>query len=485
MRIETKKIPQSAGIYFFKDKQEKILYIGKAANLRNRIRSYYNSRPKDPCPHTKRASATKSLDSNNAHHGVGARISKMLEVAKCIDWQETESEIEALILESRLIKKYHPLFNIMLRDDKQYFFVAFTKEKFPKILITHQPAKQQRIKLSQTIGPFADGTALKQTLKLLRRIFPYCTCKQKHNNYCLNYHLSNCPGFCCLNPVRGRPAKGVATATSGRPASNGVKKEAMAKQAAAYKKNITAIKEILSGKKKTLIKKFEKKLNVLAQKEDFEKAIELRDKIEKLKKVFENARTIQNLSPIDISIYQYSRYRKAGVLEKLKKSFKLPNAPQRIEGYDVSNIGGELATGAMVVFTPSTGSGQANYQPDKNEYRKFKIRAAGGDTEMLREILARRFKHPEWQYPDLILIDGGKGQLNAAIAAMPNKTLVIALTKNTEHKGSHIYTSNKKTAMPLKSLPPAVKNLILQIDAEAHRFAIRYYQKLHRKKFNK
>src|SRR3989344_9006193 len=140
------KIPQKPGVYFFQDKKQKFLYIGKAVNLKKRLVSYWS---KDHNP----------------------RLNKMLELAVKVGWQETDSEIEALILESQLIKKHRPAFNIMLRDDKQYFYVAFTKEVFPKVLISHQ---------QKDIGPFTDGGALKTTLKFLRRIFPYCTCKQTH-----------------------------------------------------------------------------------------------------------------------------------------------------------------------------------------------------------------------------------------------------------------------------------------------------------------
>ncbi len=427
-----KKFPKNSGVYFFRDKNRRVLYTGKAANLKNRLNSYFNKNLGNP------------------------RLHKMLETAKGVDWQETDSEIEALILESQLIKKYRPPFNVMLRDDKQYFFVIFTKETFPRVAIVHRPPDKN------FIGPFTDGMALRITLRLLRRIFPYCTCKQKHNNRCLNYHIGNCFGFCCL------------------------KKEATAKQVMVYKKNIAAIKEILSGKKKSLIKRFEKEMNALAGKGNLEKAIESRDKIEKLKMIFKNAQILKEIGRKETGGFN--------TLAELKEVLRLSAPPRRIEGYDISNIQGEFATGAMVVFTDG--------QPDKNEYRKFKIRTEGGDTGMLQEIMIRRFNHPEWRYPDLILIDGGRGQLNAAIAATSKQIqmtkilpirqkriedprsarpigTIIALTKNIEHKGSHIYTSNKKTAVPLKNLSPAVRNLILQIDSEAHRFAINYYRKLH------
>ena len=462
-RVNTKQIPQTSGVYFFKDRRGQVLYIGKAVNLKSRVGSYFNKQPKD------------------------SRISKMLELAVKIDWQETNSEIEALILESQLIKKYRPRFNVMLRDDKQYFFVGFTKEPFPKIFLTHQLAHKvtgNRLQVAgkkhtgnnhltpdtwhltpDFVGPFTDGGALKTTLRLLRRIFPYCTCKQKHNNYCLNYHIGKCPGFCCLK-----------TATSD--------KRQATKEKQGYQKNIKAIKSVLEGKRTTVLKNFKKEMLAFGEKHEFERAIELRNKIEKLERVFENAQILRNTAGRD------------GVssVDGLAKLLKINRTLHRIEGYDVSNIQGKFATGAMIVFT--------NGQPDKNQYRKFKIRqnfrtstgdASGkehenlggqvqmGDTAMLGEILIRRFSHPEWPYPDLIIVDGGIGQLNAARSMIPVGIPVIALTKNDKHRGDHVYLSNKKTALPLKKMPPLARNLILQIDAEAHRFAISYYRKLHRR----
>ena len=173
----SKKIPSAPGVYFFKDQKDRMLYIGKAANLKSRLGSY-----------------RKTPDS---------RIGKMLETAAVLDWKETGSEIEALILESQLIKKYRPPYNIMLRDSKQYFFVKITKEEFPRIFLTHQLNTAP----GSVKGPFTEGLTLKTTLKLLRRIIHFSTCKQKNNRHCLNYHLGNCLVFCCvkdLTAFRGR-----------------------------------------------------------------------------------------------------------------------------------------------------------------------------------------------------------------------------------------------------------------------------------------
>jgi len=516
VRLSFRLIPLVSGVYFFKDRRGRILYIGKAVSLCNRLKSYFLYRGDDP------------------------RITKMLESADKVTWQETGSEIEALILESQLIKKYHPPFNVMLRDDKQYFYVGFTKEQFPKIFITHQPSKirnsnieiRKKTKIQNSkfktvsyfgfrisdfhsapaewLGPFTDGGALKTTLRLLRRIFPYCTCKQKHNNYCLNYHIGKCLGVCCLKENQ---------------ISNIKYQNDVLKIKNEYKKNIKSIKEILSGRRVGLIKKLEKEMAALAKSERFEEAAGLRDKIEKLKKVFENARILshETWSMKHGTETQNSSY---AALKKLAELLNLSTVPNRIEGYDVANIQGQFAVGAMVVFT--------NGQPDKKQYRKFRIRNINqilrhrksqdrlamssdqgpNDVAMLREMLTRRFNHPEWPWPDLIVVDGGKAQLNAinhtahnmkheafghrkskGLAMSPDGIPVIALTKNKKHRGVKIYLENpvksrgadalrdhrasKKAAVPLSKLPPEVRNLILQVDAEAHRFAISYYRKLH------
>src|SRR3989344_7064507 len=191
------KLPSNPGIYIFKD-AKKYLYIGKASNLKIRLGSYLK---------------TKDF-----------RIKKMVGLSQTLKFISTKSDIEALILESQLIKKFRPQFNIVMRDDKQYFFVGFSKNEMPRIYLTHQPDSDKHI------GPFTDGNALKTTLRFLRSIFPYCTCNQLHHNYCLNYHIGKCLGFCCLK--------------SG--ASNKEKKT--------YSNNIKAIGKILSGKKNSFIK---------------------------------------------------------------------------------------------------------------------------------------------------------------------------------------------------------------------------------------
>lgn len=444
-------LPSGPGVYIFKANTRlnlvlnRNLYIGKAANLKVRLCSYLKT--------------------------VDPRIKKMIELAKSLEFISTQSDIEALVLESQLIKKLRPRFNIVMRDDKQYAFIGFTAEKFPKIFITHQPTKNQNF-----IGPFTEVGALKITLRYLRGVFPYCTCRQLHHNRCLNYHIGKCLGFCCLKQQKPDPQGSTLKKSRGRTLNS-------------YRKNILAIKDILNGKKVSLIKNLEKEMNQLAKNGNLEKAIELRNKISNLKRIFENARIIKNSDII--------KTHRSG----LESLLKLSKPIIRIEGYDVSNIQGIHATGSMVTFVHG--------QPDKNFYRKFKIyiKQTPDDTAMLKEILERRFRHNEWPFPDLIVIDGGKGQVNAARAAISNyqgstlnlqegrtlktqKIPIIGISKNERHIGHQLVIPGRKSAsansggwriVPLTKLSGTDRNLLLEIDSEAHRFAIGYYRKLHRK----
>ncbi len=476
----TKNTPDTPGIYRFQNRQKKDIYIGKASSIKKRLASYIlalSSSNGKTAPTPQGRGSDRSV-------GADPRIQKMIAVAEYLTYIKTNSDIEALILESQLIKQRRPQFNIMLRDDKQYFFVGFTFDDFPRIFLTHQPYSAGGRILSprpggpvpsvpplrgspsttglknrppaEFVGPFTDGAALKATLKYLRDIFPYCTCKQKHHNFCLNYHIEKCAGFCCIKNPEARSMN-----------------QELRKFKNQYKQNIKAIKNILSGKKNSLIKELKKEMNRAGKKHDFPKAIELRNKFERLEQVFKNARIIKSSS-----ILKKHAPFLSGILHNTKPII-------HIEGYDISNIQGKYATGAMVTFV--------NGLPDKNLYRKFEIRrissASGGfgDTQMLAQILERRFSHPEWPFPDLILIDGGKGQLNAALTTLRESGItnyesrVIALSKDDRHKGHQIFISNKKRPIPLAKLSEVDRNLLLAVDVEAHRFAVSYYRKLHRR----
>ncbi|KKT40221.1 hypothetical protein A2W54_00105 [Candidatus Giovannonibacteria bacterium RIFCSPHIGHO2_02_43_13] len=451
IKTQPRQIPQNAGVYFFKDVHGNILYIGKAANLLARLSSYFAK-------------------------NVAPKTAALASEAESVNWEIVSSEIEALIKEAELIKKYRPKYNVLMRDDKQYFYVGFTKEKYPKIFITHQPLQTKNYKLkTDYIGPFTEGGALRSVLKTLRRAFPYCACKQSHRQPCLNAKLGKCLGICCLTPTQ--PSAGLPLRkrekinSSPFPLAKGEGGE----EVRGYNQNISAIKKILSGKNRALTKQLKKDMQRLSAAKKYEEAGHTRDQIRALERIFEHRAVIKRDIP--------SENQKA--LNALKAILGIENI-DRIEAYDIANIRGKFAYGGMAVWE--------NGSSKKNDYRIFKIRGVEGsnDPAMVHEVLSRRFNHPEWQFPEVIIIDGGKPQLSAishTLYAINSEhaayglrhTAIIALTKNKKHAGDHVFVGGQKKPIALDRLPPPLKNLILHLDSEAHRFAIKHYRNLHKK----
>jgi excinuclease ABC subunit C len=402
------QIPQSSGVYAFLQKN-KIIYIGKANNLRKRLKSHL----------LKESSKLKEWDK--------------------IGFLETQSEIEALILEAKLIKKYQPKYNIVWRDSKNYFFVAITKEKLPRLFITHQP-KLKNGKIIY-IGPFVDGKMLKMSLRYLRKVFPFYTVKKHPLKLCPWCHLKLCPG---PNPK--------------------VKE---------YQKSIKDLIKVLKGEKQSLLKDWEKEMIQSSKKQEFEKAAKLRDQIEYLKKIIANAKILKEEAFSD----EEQSWNKTEKI--LRKILRIKKRISRIEAYDVSNIQGKEATGSMVTFIEGRAA--------KNLYRRFRIKNQDkiaqkpNDLAMIKETIFRRLKHKEWPLPDLILIDGGKAQLNAAKLIINHYRLSIPLLALAKRK-NELFLENQKEALLLENLPREIFNLILRLRDEAHRFAKSYHQKLRERK---
>jgi len=410
------ELPKTAGVYFLGTPKSKdgggfaVLYIGKAINIKDRVKNHFQQ---------------PSYRDN-------LYISKVNKIG----YLETSSEIEALVLEANLIKKHQPKFNVIWRDDKNYFYVAVenNKEKIPFIYITHQK------KLGPVyIGPFVEGTALKKTLRFLRKVFPYYTSAKHSKLKCTYCHLDLCPG-----PLSGPDG------TLSVPAL------------LEYRKNIKKLILVLSGKKSSVLSSLKKEMTQLAKFKKFEEAGKIRDQIYNLQQVMAHSHVVEARNP-NIEI------RNAG--EALAKIIGLNRSINRIECYDISNIQGKFATGSMVVFSGG--------QPNKNQYKKFKIKLGDtpNDIAMLKEVFKRRLSHKEWTYPEVMLIDGGKAQLNAAIEIKGNSPIkIISIAKGRQE----LFIEGRESAIPLKELPQEVRNLILQLDAEAHRFAITYHKKLRR-----
>ncbi len=412
--------PRTPGVYIWRDQRDRTLYVGKANDVRARLSSYL--RAKDP------------------------RILVMRDEAALLSWQAVSTEIEALIVESQLIGRLKPKFNIVMRDDKQYSYVGLTDEAFPQPIITHQ-ARNPRIKKSFTrlIGPFTDGGALTTTLRWLRGIFPYCTCKQKHHVKCLNAHMDKCPGYCCL------------------------KVPATAAQKKRYRDTLRGLVDVLDGKRDTLIRRLERDMKKLGSAHRLEEAHALQQRIERIRRIFENAQLVASRRRLSA--------RHPGAAAQLAEHIGLTTPPHRIEGYDIAHIQGSHASGAMVVFTDGN--------PDRAQYRLFNLHDTSiGDTAQLREVLERRLNHDEWPLPDLILVDGGKAQLNTMLRildARGHHIPVIALTKDEKHNADHLLSSLDSQVRMLADMPRPMRALVTHIDDEAHRFAIGQYRRRHKK----
>jgi len=411
-KSKIKRLPKNLGVYTFK-KGRKFLYIGKASNIKERVKNHFQQ--------------------------PAYRNNLFLNQVSRIGFIETDSEIEALLLEAHLIKKYQPKYNVIWRDDKNFFYIGITKENLPRIFITHQPTKNLKAtsyKLQANyIGPFVEGRSLKQTLRFLRRVFPYYTAKKHQKNPCTYCHLGLCPG------------------------PNPDEKE--------YKKNIKYIISVLKGKRRSVLRTFKKEMRLASSLQDFEKAAKIRDQIRALEKVFAHTKIFEAEKLVPEKDWLETQ-------KILQNIFRTKKKISRIEAYDISNIQGKMATGSMVTFIKG--------KPDKNFYRKFRIKITPkpNDIAMIKEVLSRRFGHPEWPFPDVILIDGGKAQLNATILRAKSyklKAKVIALAK----KKNELFVEGQKKPILLKTLPRPIFNLILQLRDEAHRFALTYHLKLRKK----
>lgn len=407
----SRALTPSPGVYVFR-RGSTPLYIGKAENLKKRLASYFRNSSLLP-----------------------AKLQHMLGEATRLETIKTASEVEALIREAELIKKYRPKYNVTMRDDKNYFYVGITDDTFPRLFVTHQPRKNQYLRY---LGPFTSGKALTSTLRLLRRVFPYCTCKTLHARPCLSSQIGRCPGYCCTKSGEGSRR--------------------------AYLKNIERIVSVLSGKRTKLTVALMREMRRAAAQERFEEAARLRDTLEGLRQVFSHSPLLERSE---------TRHAWQTVRQKLKSLLGITKPLRRVEGYDISNISGREATGSLVVFTDGA--------PDKDQYRKFRIRTVQGsnDVAMLKEVIKRRLAHAEWPMPGLMVVDGGKPQLGAALSVLREfgmggtvRPLVTALAKREET----LYTG-KGGMIHLKKGDPMLLHFFQRIRDESHRFAKRYHHK--------
>ena len=405
-------IPSGPGVYLFKDKRGRVIYVGKSANLRARVRSYFQSRI-------------------ISYHATRMRL---LDEIADIEVRETNSEIEALIDEAQLIKKLKPKFNVFMRDSKNYAYVAITKEEWPRLYVTHQPTADRAIEF---IGPFTEGRALKRTLRRFRRIFPYFHARRTR---ALDVQMGLAPN----------------------------KKETTSRE---YGKNVRALRRILSGRSQEVIARLGREVAAAARGGNYEHARTLKRQYEDLMSVMEHAHVLDRDKVFSPAIFRDD-------LPNFK-ALGLSADPKRIEAYDISNIHGHEAVGSMIVFRKDE---YGAYKPDTNEYRKFRIRTVAGanDVAMMREVLSRRFGN-KWPLPQLIVIDGGRAQLNAALSARDEARLAIptiALAKRREE----VYLPEREAPIPAQNFGKEMLHLLQAMRDETHRFAVTYHRTLHRKK---
>ena len=404
------KLPDAPGVYFHKNQAGEIIYVGKAAVLKNRVRQYFQKSRKDV--------KTEAL------------VAEIYDT----DWIVVDTEMDALFLESEMIKRYMPKWNILLRDDKTVSYVKISmQEEVPYISFTRTPIDDGAV----YVGPFYGKSMIEKAIRMLRRIFPYYD-KPYTGKKTLNTDLGLTPG---IEIGKSTPKD--------------------------YKRNLRRLIRYLEGDRGKLLKDLEKVMYEEAAKGNYELAAEARDQLFGLNELKKKI-VFSDKEFLDISSDQ--------ALVDLQKLLNLPKPPRRIEGYDISHQSGTNTVGSMVVFI--------NGAAARSEYRKFKVRSStNDDLKSMAEIITRRLKHKEWDLPDLIVLDGGATQVNTILPLVePYNIPVIGRDKS----GDHSHVAKVKIVIPDKGLVTIspgshVARLIARIDEESHRFAVTYHTLLKRK----
>lgn len=437
LRTKLAELPGNPGVYFHKNAQNEIIYVGKAASLRNRVRQYFQkSRTRDP--------KTEAL---------------VAEIADT-DWMVVESELEALFLEAEMIRRYMPRYNILLRDDKSMTYIRIDYDsEFPTVSTTRRPLDDG----ARYFGPYLSASSVRQALKLLRRVFPFATKRMPaQKRATLHYHLGLDPGL-----EEGKTSL------------------------EEYRSNLRKIIGIIEGKRRSIERDLERDMKRLAKQQEFEVAAKVRNQLLSLQRL--NKQVIfSDKEFLDIS--------KDHALTELVELLSLKAYPQRIEGFDISHMQGSDVVASMVVFT--------NGVSNKGEYRKFKTRInRNDDFYNMHETITRRLSERNrklWGLPSLLLIDGGKGQLDAAIRARDEAGCMqvpcIGLAKREEqividkarsyvqlnlatlHKLDGFMTESDDFILVNVPHQSNLVKLLQRIRDESHRFAVSYHSVLKQKR---
>lgn len=406
--VDNLNLPDSPGVYFFRDGDTaqdplgNIVYIGKATSLRSRVKSYFNP------------------DLINTR---GLRLVNMILAAKTVTYEETDSVLEALLLENRLIKQHQPVFNSKEKDNKTYSCIVITKENYPRVLSMRIREFEKRFtdnEIDAVYGPFISAQQAREILRLIRKVIPFRDrCEEGQDKPCFNAQLGLCPG-CCVGRISREE----------------------------YKKNIRNIKNIFAGRKNEIKKSLEQDMKRYAKEEKFELAAQARN----------SAWALDHIN--DVSL----------IANDELTDFK--NKAYRIEAYDVAHISGTSRVGVMVVVTGG--------RKDTDEYKKFKLdEKVNDDYAGIREMLIRRFAHKDWGMPDLIVFDGGEAQKHTGDVVLAELGVLVqtcSVVKDDRHKAKDIL-GNKKVLEDQQ-----LRKAILLANGEAHRFAISYHRKTRAKR---
>ncbi len=410
-----KTLPNSPGVYIYKNVNKEIIYVGKAISLKKRVSQYFQR-----------------------EDALGPKTTSLVSQIHKIEYKQVESELQALLLEASLIKQYRPKFNSQLRDDKSYIYICITNEKIPRIFSTHKNKLNDQ---DNFYGPFPDSKSVRFLLRTIRHIYPYRSCRVLPKKPCLYFDLKLCTAP-CVNTV-------------------------------GYNQIVGKIKKFLNGNITSLITDLKNEIKQESKQENYEKALKLKEQLDPLLYITNSWRSAQDLSKDhNLQDDQISR-----ALDQLTTTLQ-PYFPsllkiQKIECFDISNFGNNYFVGAMTVF--------AQGRIDNSQYKKFKIKTISNqdDMHMMKEMLWRRLNHPEWDFPDLIVLDGGKPQLSVVSTIFNNKNIaLIGLAKKMET----IVLKDGETWQEI-NLPKDSSSLHLlqRLRDEAHRFGNKYRKELMQK----
>ena len=427
-------LPGSPGVYLLKDASGTVIYVGKASSLRNRVASYF----------------VRSVD-------LGPRKQPMLDLVVDVEVIECEGEWEALLMESRLIKDIRPRFNDLLTDDKTFpYLVITTRDEFPGVFVTRTPS-DPAYRGAKIYGPFTSVYALREAAQLLQRVFKYRTCT-------LDIHADD-PRNASFRPCLLH-AIGQCTA----PCANRISREA-------YRGDVNRFIRFLGSKRSVMIRELRKEMEAASTKLDFERAAALRDQVRAIEKLDEREkRNLGAATDWQPEVTSFAVDPSAG-LRSLQKTLGLDTGIRCMEAIDIAHLGGGETVGSKVCFIDG--------RPFKNSYRRYRIRNAGNDDYMaIREVVSRRYRDAgdgQELFPDVILIDGGLGQLHAALEAFEQLPVLPPMVISLAKKQELIYVQQRREPVRLGRENAGLR-LAQAMRDEAHRFAQHYHHILRRKK---